>query len=447
MSEPVILIVDDEAGIRESLSGILEDEGFRAFLAETGEDAIRTMKEQEPSLVLLDVWLPGIDGIETLKQMKKLSPDLAVIMISGHGNIETAVAATREGAYDFLEKPLSLDRVVLAVKRALEHRTLEDENRRLREKLTKQIQMVGSSKQIEDVRKQIDLAAKGNARVLITGESGAGKELVARMLHELSQRNAGPFIEMNCAAIPQELIESELLGHEKGSFTGAIEKKKGKFELADGGTLFLDEIGDMSLQTQAKVLRVLETQRFQRVGGGKDITVNVRVIAATNKDLQAMIKEGTFREDLFYRLNVIPIEIPPLRARKEDILELVEYFLGLIANEYGQAPKSFSPEAMKALTAFEWPGNIRELKNVIERVVIMTPSSVIESEDLPLRSETAVQTCLEQKSLKEARDLFEKEFIRRKLIENGWNVSKTAEAIDIERSNLHRKIKSYDLSE
>jgi len=446
MSKPLILIVDDEAGIRESLSDILADEGYQILLAETGEQGIEMRREHEPSLVMLDIWLPGIDGLEVLKQMKRESPELSVIMISGHGNIEMAVKASREGAYDFLEKPLSLERVVLTVSRALEHTHLEKENLRLKKTLTRKIQMVGSSPALAKVKEQISLAARGNGRVLITGESGTGKELVANMLHELSHRSSGPFVEVNCAAIPQELIESELFGHEKGSFTGAFEQKKGKFELANGGTLFLDEIGDMSLPTQAKLLRVLETQRFQRVGGNKDITVDVRVIAATNKDLEAMSKEGVFRSDLFYRLNVIPISLPPLREHKDDIPELVNHFLSLLADEYGQAPKTLSPAAIEKLKASPWPGNIRELKNVIERVVIMTPSAEIGPERIELHGASDDQECFGMKTLKEARDAFEKEFIQRKLEENGWNISKTAEAIDLERSNLHRKIKSYNLS-
>jgi two-component system nitrogen regulation response regulator NtrX len=446
MSKPVVLIIDDEAGIRESLSDILTDEGYRVFQAETGEQGIELRREHEPSLVMLDVWLPGMDGLAVLQEMMLEAPGLAVVMISGHGNIETAVKATQEGAYDFLEKPLSLERVVLIVNRAMERHTLENENRRLRASLQKKIQMVGSSPILSAIREKISMAARGNGRVLITGESGTGKELVARLLHDQGARSSGPFVEVNCAAIPQELIESELFGHEKGSFTGAFEQKKGKFELSDGGTLFLDEIGDMSLQTQAKLLRVLETQRFQRVGGNKDISVDVQVLAATNKDLEEMSKNGSFRSDLYYRLNVIPISIPPLRERKDDIPELVEYFLGILANEYGQAPKILTSEAMDKLKRYEWPGNIRELKNIIERVVIMSPSSEITPEQLELGGAIDDHGCFGKSTLKEARDSFEKEFIRRKLEEHEWNISKTAEAIDIERSNLHRKIKSYGLS-
>ena len=316
MAEPVVLVVDDEEGIRETLSGIFEDEGCSVVTANSGEEALDLLKEQNPDLILLDIWLPGIDGIQTLEEIKALRPDLPVIMISGHGNIELAVKATRLGAYDFLEKPLSLERVLLVSKRALERRTLEIENRALRKDLTKKYRLLGNSPKMELLREQIKMAAQSNSRVLIMGESGSGKELVARLLHENSKSAGKLFIEVNCAAIPQELIESELFGHEKGSFTGAFESKKGKFELADEGTLFLDEVGDMSLSAQAKVLRVIETQEFQRVGGSKNIKVDVRIISATNKDLKEEVKKGNFREDLLYRLNVIPILVPPLRERK-----------------------------------------------------------------------------------------------------------------------------------
>jgi two-component system nitrogen regulation response regulator NtrX len=444
MTEQVVLIVDDEEGIRESLSGIFEDEGFDVFTSSSGEEALRILKEQNPDLILLDVWLPGIDGIQTLNDVKKLKPDLPVIMISGHGNIELAVKATRMGAYDFLEKPLSLERILLAAKRALERRTLEMENKALKQDLTKKWRLIGDSQIMRRLKEQIDMAAQSNSRVMILGESGSGKELVARLLHENSKRACNPFIEMNCAAIPQELIESELFGHEKGSFTGAFEKKKGKFELADQGTLFLDEVGDMSLSTQSKVLRVIETQEFQRVGGSRNIKVDVRIIAATNKDLREEIKRGTFREDLIYRLNVIPIVVPPLRDRKEDIPALVEYFLEYFAAEYGQKPKKITTDGLKMLEAYDWPGNIRELRNVIERLVIMTPSDTITPKNLVM-GESSRSNYFAFKTLRDARDSFEKDFIMKKLEENNWNISRTAELLDIERSNLHRKIKAYDI--
>jgi two-component system nitrogen regulation response regulator NtrX len=444
MTEQVVLIVDDEEGIRESLSGIFEDEGFDVLTSSSGEEALRILKEQNPDLILLDVWLPGIDGIQTLNEVKGLKPDLPVIMISGHGNIELAVKATRIGAYDFLEKPLSLERVLLAAKRALERRTLEIENKSLKQDLIKKWRLIGDSQTMKQLREQIDMAAQSNSRVIILGESGSGKELVARLLHENSKRACNPFIEMNCAAIPQELIESELFGHEKGSFTGAFEKKKGKFELADQGTLFLDEVGDMSLSTQSKVLRVIETQEFQRVGGSRNIKVDVRVIAATNKDLREEVKRGTFREDLLYRLNVIPIVVPPLRDRKEDIPALVKYFLEYFAAEYGQKPKKITTDGLKMLEAYDWPGNIRELRNVIERLVIMTPSDTITPKNLVI-SESSRSDYFAFKTLRDARDSFEKDFIMKKLEENNWNISRTAELLDIERSNLHRKIKAYDI--
>ncbi|HZV45731.1 MAG TPA: sigma-54 dependent transcriptional regulator [Thermodesulfovibrionales bacterium] len=444
MTDTVIFIVDDEEGIRESLSGIFEDEGYTVLTAGTAEEAFDMLKEQTPDLMFLDVWLPGIDGIQALTKIRERNPELPIVMISGHGNIELAVNATRIGAYDFLEKPLSLERVLLVASRALERRTLELENKALKQDLTEKWRLIGNSPKMKQLSEQIDMAAKSNGRVLILGESGAGKELVAHTLHGSSTRASKPFIEMNCAAIPQELIESELFGHEKGSFTGAFERKKGKFELADEGTLFLDEVGDMSLSTQAKVLRVIETQEFQRVGGSKNIKVDVRIISATNKDLAEEVKKSTFREDLFYRLNVIPIPIPPLRERKEDIPELVDYFLGYFAAEYGQKPKKITPDGLKMLEVYDWPGNIRELRNVIERLVIMIPSNTVTPKNIIL-GEAARSDYFTFNTLKEARESFEKDFIIKKLEENNWNISKTAEILDIERSNLHRKIKAYDI--
>jgi len=444
MTDTVVFIVDDEEGIRESLSGIFEDEGYTVQTAGTAEEALDMLKEQTPDLMFLDVWLPGIDGIQALTKIRERNPELPIVMISGHGNIELAVNATRIGAYDFLEKPLSLERVLLVASRALERRTLELENKALKQDLTEKWRLIGNSPKMKQLSEQIDMAAKSNGRVLILGESGAGKELVAHILHGSSTRASKPFIEMNCAAIPQELIESELFGHEKGSFTGAFERKKGKFELADEGTLFLDEVGDMSLSTQAKVLRVIETQEFQRVGGSKNIKVDVRIISATNKDLAEEVKKGTFREDLFYRLNVIPIPLPPLRERKEDIPELVDYFLGFFAAEYGQKPKKITPDGLKMLEVYDWPGNIRELRNVIERLVIMIPSNTVTPRNIIL-GEAARSDYFTFNTLKEARESFEKDFIIKKLEENSWNISKTAEILDIERSNLHRKIKAYDI--
>ena len=394
--------------------------------------------------MLLDVWLTGMDGIQTLQELKASYPDMPVIIISGHANIEIAVKATKMGAYDLLEKPLSIEKVLLAVDRALEKRSLELENRMLRENLLKKSRMVGDSVKMKQLKEQIKMAAQSNSRVLILGESGSGKELVARLLHENSPRAGGPFIEVNCAAIPQELIESELFGHEKGSFTGAFERKQGKFELADNGTLFLDEIGDMSLQTQAKVLRIIETQEFQRVGGNRNIKVDVRIISATNKDLAEEVKKGNFREDLLFRLNVIPIKVPALRERLDDIPALVDNFLDIFATEYGQQKKEISDEAVKMLQKYSWPGNIRELKNVLERLVIMTPAKTISAGDM-FMPESAGSDYFSIGTLKDARDAFERDFIVKKLDENAWNISKTAEVLDMERSNLHRKIKAYDI--
>ena len=445
MSKPVILIVDDEEGIRESLSGILEDEGYDILTADSGEEAVRILRETSPDLIFLDIWLTGMDGIKTLQEIKAMKPEVPVIMISGHGSIELAVKATQTGAYDFLEKPLSLERVLLVSKRAIEKRTLERENIALKENLTRKWKLVGESQKIRELREQMEMAARSNSRVLIFGESGTGKEVAARLLHEKSPRDGKPFVEVNCAAIPQELIESELFGHEKGSFTGAFEKKNGKFELADGGTLFLDEIGDMSLQTQAKVLRVIETQEFQRVGGNKNINVDVRIIAATNKDLREEVKKGSFREDLFFRLNVIPLFVPPLRERKEDIPLLVEYFLDSLASEYGKPPRKILSEALKYLQSYDWPGNVRELKNVIERLVIMTPSNTIDAKNLFIPVEHEGSDYFKYKTLKDARDAFEKDYIMKKLEENNWNISRTSEILDVERSNLHRKIKAYEI--
>ncbi len=445
MAEPLVLVVDDEEGIRESLSGIFQDEGCEVLTSGSGEEAIEIVNEQNPRLIFLDIWLPGIDGIQTLEEIKALRPDLPVIMISGHGNIELAVKATKIGAYDFLEKPLSLERVLLVAKRALEKQSLEIENKALKQNLTKKYRLVGSSQKIAFLKEQIEKAAMSNSRVLITGESGSGKELVARLLHENSKRASKPFVEVNCAAIPQELIESELFGHEKGSFTGAFERKRGKFELADEGTLFLDEVGDMSLSAQSKVLRIIETQEFQRVGGSRNIKVDVRIITATNKDLKEEAKKGTFREDLLYRLNVIPIVVPPLRERKEDIPELIEYFLEYFASEYGERQKKISPEAFKIFQAYEWPGNIRELRNMLERLVIMTPSETISAKNLVL-TEPEKEDYFLYKTLRDARDAFERAFILKNLEDNNWNISRTAEVMQIERSHLHKKIKAYNIT-
>jgi len=445
MSEATILVIDDEEGIRDTLQGILEDEDYRVITASSSEEGLELIRREGPDLIILDIWLPNMDGIEALSIIRDVVPDVPVIMISGHANIEVAVKATKLGAYDFLEKPLSLDRILITVERALEKKALLNKYRELKEGYSRKVELVGHSPAVKSIMQQINLAARSNARVLITGESGVGKEVIARLLHEGSERADRPFVEVNCAAIPQELIESELFGHEKGSFTGAVESKKGKFELAHRGTLFLDEVGDMSLQTQAKVLRVIETQVFQRVGGNRNIEVDVRIIAATNKNLSEEIKKGNFREDLYFRLNVIPISVPPLRDRKDDIPVLIEHFLETFAAEYGKPRKKITGEAVRKLQAYEWPGNVRELKNFIERMIIMVVGDEIDARHVDM-FESDESELFRYSSLRDAREAFERHFIIKKLRENNWNISKTAEILEIERSNLHRKIKAYGIN-
>lgn len=441
-----ILIVDDEKSILTILSAVLIDEGYHVLTAAGGIDALRIIKKETPPIVLLDIWMADMDGIETLRRIKALFPGVIVIMMSGHGSIETAVKATKLGAYDYIEKPLSLEKVVLIIRHALREKRLEEENKTLRSRIEKRFDLIGDSAALGKLKELIKTAGPTNSRVLISGENGTGKELVARRIHLYSPRADRPFIEVNCAAIPETLIESELFGHEKGAFTGAIETKRGKFELADGGTLFLDEIGDMSLATQAKVLRVLQEQRFNRVGGSKTIQVDVRVIGASNKNLVDEIKKGNFREDLYYRLNVIPLHIPPLRDRKADIGLLVKNFLIELSDEQGLKEKSITDEAVEILKRYDWPGNVRELKNIIERLMIMVQGPAITKEDIllflePSNAATAPPGYLYSSSLRDARSLFEKEYIMQKLKDNGWNISKTAEELKVERSHLHRKIK------
>ncbi len=444
-----ILIVDDEKGILDTVSEILQDEGYYTFVCEDGKNALEILDREMIDLVFLDVWLPGMSGIDVLKYIKEKHSEIPIIMISGHGKIELAVQAVKLGAFDFLEKPLSIDRIILSTERALQFRKLERENIKLKSTFVKKYELIGNSSKMRELKEKIALIAKGDSRILILGESGTGKEVVARTIHSLSDRKNAPFVEVNCAAIPQELIESELFGHEKGAFTGAIDKKIGKFELADGGTLFLDEIGDMSILTQAKLLRVIETQKFQRVGGTKDIKVNVRIISATNKDLFEEIKKGNFREDLYYRLNVIPLNIPALRERKEDIPELANYFISEFVREKGWKKKILTDNAIKILQKYDWPGNVRELKNAIERLMIMTISDVIDVPQIELagiiRKDASEEKYFQLNSLKEARDAFERDFILRKLKENSWNITKTAELIGLERSNLYKKIKSLGI--
>ncbi|MGV7228566.1 MAG: sigma-54-dependent transcriptional regulator [Nitrospirales bacterium] len=443
-----ICIVDDEPAILNSLSSILEDEGYQVIVATNGIEGLKVVRSDSPDLVILDIWMPEMDGLETLKRLRSQFPGILVVMMSGHGSIETAVKATKLGAYDYLEKPLDLEKVTILVRNALHQRKLEEENLNLRIQVERRFELVGSSPTMNRLREMIAMAAPANSRVLISGANGTGKELVARAIHLQSPRHNRPFVEINCAAIPETLIESELFGHEKGAFSGATSMKRGKFELADGGTLFLDEIGDMSLATQAKVLRVLQEQQFTRVGGTKLLNVQVRVIAASNKDLADEIYKGNFREDLYYRLNVLPIVVPPLKERREDIPELAQHFLKMHSEEQGMKPKEFSAQGLEALRRHDWPGNIRELRNLIERLLIMVPKPVIDAADVemflqgrPPAGVPVLSVGTNYDSLREARNVFEREVISQKLRENNWNVSKTADELKIERSHLHRKIK------
>jgi len=446
MSES-ILIVDDERGIRETLSAVLRDEGFAADAVESGEDCLKAIGRRAYGCVLLDVWLPGINGLETLQQMRDSNCDAAVVIISGHGNVETAVRATKLGAFDFIEKPLSIEKTVLTVRNALRQRQLERANEEMSAELKAEYAMVGESVAMRALRKQITVVAPTDGRVLISGESGAGKELVARAIHAQSRRAAAPFIEVNSAAIPEELIESELFGHVKGSFTGATSAKKGKFEIADGATLFLDEVSDMSPNVQAKVLRVLEEQRFEPVGSNTPISVDVRVIAATNKRLDEEIEKGTFRSDLFFRLNVIPFEVPPLRERLEDVPLLVDHFNQRFAGAYGKKPKRFDAKALEAMQRYSWPGNVRELRNTIERVMIMHQPHKVGVKDLPaFGDEEPPASSYRFPSFKEASDAYHREFIQRKLDEAGGNVSRAAESMGIDRSHLYRRMRALGLS-
>ncbi|MCF8082840.1 MAG: sigma-54 dependent transcriptional regulator [Deltaproteobacteria bacterium] len=447
-----ILVVDDEGSILQSLEGILSDEGYETVCVKSGTEALDKIEEAIPDLVLLDIWMPGLDGIKTLEKIKQTYPQVQVVMMSGHGNIETAVKATKMGAYDFIEKPLSLEKLLLAVKNALDYYRLEEEINLLKEKDRNKYNIIGESRAIRELKEQLRIVAPTNAWVLISGENGTGKELVAHNIHRLSNRSGKPMVEVNCAAIPEDLIESELFGHEKGAFTGALTMKKGKFDLAHEGTLFLDEIGDMSLKAQSKTLRILQEQKFERVGGAKTIHVDVRVIAATNKDLEAEIEKGAFRDDLYFRLNVIPMRVPPLKERVEDIPSLVQVFVDEFSMSTNIEPKEVSPEALEMLQRYDWPGNVRELRNLVERLMIMVPGRIIGKKDIPapFNKGAAVNGeltgALQADSLKEAKGKFERAFIEAKLKEFDGNISQTAEAIGVERSNLHRKIKGYDLA-
>jgi two-component system nitrogen regulation response regulator NtrX len=447
---PSVLIVDDEPSILQSLSGLLYDEGFEVMTATNGYEALKIIDSESPDLVLLDIWMPGIDGIETLKEIKKNNAFIQVIIISGHGTIETAVKATKLGAFDLIEKPLSIDKVIVAINNALNFRRLEEENRYLRKKTIEKHSINGDSPQTVTLKKQIAIAAPTDAWILITGENGTGKELVARTIHQLSPRAAQPFVDVSCAAIPEELIESELFGHEKGVFTEATGKKRGKFELANNGTIFLDEIGDMSLRTQAKILRVLQEQKFQRVGGSRTLSVNARVIAASNKDLEREIEKGSFREDLYFRLNVIPIEVPNLKNRSEDIPLLVETFLDESAKQNHSKRKEITRKALDMLCAYPWPGNVRELRNLVERMAIMAEDDIIDVSDMPApyNSNLGKGLGLVESQLfiidvlKDAKKAFEKEFIQKKLLQHDNNVAKTAKSIGVKQSYLYKKLKS-----
>ena len=454
-----VLVVDDEKGVREALRQVLEFEDIVVQTCASGMDALQAYTEFRPHLVFLDVKMQGLDGLEVLKRLREHDAHAQVVMISGHGTIQTAVEATQLGAYDFLEKPLDTDRILLTLRNALQQLELAVENVRLRAEVEARYEIVGSSKAITGVIERIEKVAPTPARVLITGENGTGKELVARAIHDLSARARGPFVEVNCAAIPTELIESELFGHIKGSFTGAVADRAGKFELADGGTLFLDEVGDMSLSAQAKVLRALQEGVISRVGSGKPLQVDVRVIAATNKTLEHEIAEGRFREDLLYRLNVVPIELPPLRARRSDIPQLVQHFSDQLcaSGRTGLKPKEFDPAALKRLAAHDWPGNIRELRNAVERLLILTQADVVTEEDVErlvgdggrtvaAGEVAATGAFLRAGTFEEFKQAAERAYLLAKLKEHDWNVSETARTLAMPRSNLYKKIERYRLA-
>jgi two-component system nitrogen regulation response regulator NtrX len=449
-----VLIVDDEAGVRSALSGVLRDEGYAVDAVESGESCLDRVTRAPYDVIVLDIWLPGIDGLATLAKLRDRRVDAQVVMISGHGNIESAVRAIKMGAFDFVEKPLSLEKTVLVVGNAVRQRRLEVENRELRAHVARDRRppnMVGESYVMVQLREQVAMAAPTNGRVLIYGENGTGKELVARGIHFLSRRRAGPFVEVNCAAIPEELIESELFGHVRGAFTGALADRRGKFEAAGGGTLFLDEIGDMSLKTQAKVLRALQEQVVEPLGGASSVRVDVRVLAATNKDLPGEIRAGRFREDLYFRLNVIPIFVPPLRDRQDDIPMLADHFMAELSREYGRRAKKLDTGAIAGLCRYGWPGNVRELRNVIERLMIMVAGDVITARDLAVLdgaglSAPAPGTEDAPMTLHEARDRFERDYILRALAAQQGNISRTADVLGVERSNLYRKMRAFGIA-
>jgi len=447
-----LLIVDDERSIREALVQVFEYEGHEVKSASEGSEALALAEAVRPDVIFLDVKMPGMDGLEVLGRLREQDPAMLVVMISGHGTIETAVEATRKGAYDFLEKPLDTDRLLVTLRRALDLHGLTASMEALRDQVESRYEIVGTSYAVRQVLERVEKVAPTDARVLITGDNGTGKELVARAIHRLSGRNKGPFVEVNCAAIPSELIESALFGHIKGSFTGAVSDRAGKFEQADGGTLFLDEIGDMSLAAQAKVLRALEQGVVTRVGGSKAIEVDVRVVAATNKDIQEEINAGRFREDLFYRLNVVPIDVPPLQERREDIPMLVQHFARAMAHTARVGAKAFTEAAVERLVSREWPGNVRELRNTVERLLILTPGDQVRAEDVDLlapgrnAAATLGSDLLGAETFVEFKERAERAFIVQKLRENDWNVAETARKVDMPRSNLYKKIEKYGLS-
>lgn len=446
MNDTTILIVDDEPGIVQQLSGLLEDEGYVVIAAKNGKQTLNLLKENQVELILLDLRLPDLDGLEVLKRIRENGLNMPVIMISAHGTVHTAVEATKLGAYDFIEKPIKpVERLLLVIEHALNEQKLKRENVSLRKELDERYEMVGESKPMQLLYEKIAKIAPTNGRVLITGETGTGKELAARAIHQNSTRKDKPFIKVNCAAIPQELIESELFGHEKGAFTGSTSTKVGKFELAHRGTLFLDEVGDMSLSTQAKVLRTLQENEIQRVGGSELIEVDVRIIAATNKELEEEMKSRRFRDDLFYRLNVIPLQIPPLRERKDDIPLLVDYFIKDFCRENGKKMKRISSEAVELLKQYDWPGNVRELKNIIERMIIMVEEDEISKNDILSAISVREEILTEESSLRELVTEYEKKLILDVLERNAWNISQTARELEIDRSNLHRKLRQWEI--
>jgi two-component system nitrogen regulation response regulator NtrX len=449
-----VLVIDDEKNIRKTLEGVLSDDGYRVLQAGDGVQGLDLLSRSFVNAVLLDVWMPGMDGLETLKRIREMYPIVPVIMISGHGTIDTAVKAVKMGAFDFIEKPISLTKLLITLSRAIEQGELRLENVELKERVEKKYRLIGDSEPMQRVRAEIAAAGPTNASVLIAGENGSGKEIVAREVHHRSRRAGRLFVAVNCAAIPDELIESELFGHEKGAFTGATGRRRGRFEIADGGTLFLDEVGDMSPRTQAKILRVLEEKQFERIGGGEKVRADVRIIAATNRNLPKEVEAGRFRDDLYFRLNVFPIHVPALRGRKEDIPPIAEHFVGEICAEHGKEAKEFTRGAMERMLSHPWPGNVRELRNVVERLVILSMGPSIGEETVqrvlasePAHGEAPAEGRLfDQDDFREAVLAFEKDFLTRKLMDNEFNVSRTAEKLGLDRTSIHRKMKQLGIT-